>query len=181
MKIEAGKFYKTRDGRKIGPMRDVTSCGWVDWVKFVAEAEGDTEGWGANGNFYRSEPSQLDLIAEWTDEPRPWGELTDAEKGALLLAEENGKLVEVWHKDRGEWGPPLNTGLRKRPWTAYRVKPEPVVETVTVYGLSDPGGWTFGAVNMGDTHRITFTTKDGEPATGTFTNENGDVIKMERI
>lgn len=65
----------------------------------------------------------------------------------------------------------------------YDIRPEPVVETVTLWGWANKElGFIFATRSTDrDTHRITFTVTDGEPATGTFTNENGDVIKMERL
>lgn len=62
LKIETGKFYKTRDGRKVGPMRV------------------DGPAWTPNGgaHWYREDGSRYyacdrggdtDLIAEWIDEP----------------------------------------------------------------------------------------------------------------
>ena len=114
----------------------------------------------------------------------PWGEMTDAEKGALLLAHHEGKVIEemaikkTYQLDvSGVW---LNwTGPVK--WddhSAYRIKPEPKRETVTMYGSSRKGmngTWGMSTVDMQpcDTNRITFTTKDGEP--------DCDSIKMERI
>ena len=70
LKIEAGKFYRTRDGRKVGPMNVPPS--WGDWVKSIhadcVDADGYYQGWtklGLNGFEDHSDP--LDLIAEWTD------------------------------------------------------------------------------------------------------------------
>lgn len=70
MQIEAGKYYMTRDGRKVGPMRvykvgdgtfDVTDTG---------------EYWGKDGKHAEGNPSygwdhRKDLIAEWHNEPEP--------------------------------------------------------------------------------------------------------------
>lgn len=69
MKIEAGKYYKTRDGRKVGPV-EVTEYNeaypnakfWIDKYGLIQE----------NGKFGNGEGSpELDLIAEWQDEPNP--------------------------------------------------------------------------------------------------------------
>lgn len=65
IKLEVGKFYRTRDGRKVGPiMMD-------NHVRYPAK---DPEGtaWTANGFFYDpDQPHHLDLIAEWPDQPAP--------------------------------------------------------------------------------------------------------------
>jgi len=67
MKIEEGKYYRTRDGRKVGPMAYMpegrhSEFPWVD-------PEGNA--WKVNGQFslFDDGESVHDLIAEWTDEP----------------------------------------------------------------------------------------------------------------
>ena len=66
MKLEVGKYYRTRDGRKVGPM----------YKKWPCDEEGDV--WGYNGSMANysevgirwtgvNEP-ESDIIAEWTDE-----------------------------------------------------------------------------------------------------------------
>lgn len=69
MKIEKGKFYKTRDGRKVGPMRD--DWNYESLFKFhvtVGELDGDL--WEISGKNYRS--AERDLVSLWQDEtPSP--------------------------------------------------------------------------------------------------------------
>ena len=70
LKIEAGKFYRTRDGRKVGPMRlgrdaNSTSFKW-------AESHDDEGAWDDEGDYgltHLCGNYSRDLIAEWTDEP----------------------------------------------------------------------------------------------------------------
>lgn len=64
MKLEVGKYYRTRDGRKIGPL----------YEKWPDDEDGDTWGhvgggelWNHIGRHWDSRKS--DLIAEWTNEP----------------------------------------------------------------------------------------------------------------
>lgn len=69
LRIEAGKFYKTRDGRKVGPMEwrvEDTSYPWM------ADFKNDTSDphrliFTDAGRNYRLR--HLDLVAEWQDEP----------------------------------------------------------------------------------------------------------------
>lgn len=62
LKIESGKFYRTRDGRKVGPME---SDNWGDGYPWT-----DGERWySGNGAWIESEESEHDLIAEWHDTP----------------------------------------------------------------------------------------------------------------
>lgn len=74
MKIQAGKFYRTRDGRKVGPMRN-SDRGSSGAYPFVATHTGQS--WTADGHYWVSGtlPSPADLIAEWVELPAdvtPW-------------------------------------------------------------------------------------------------------------
>lgn len=61
MKIEAGKYYKTRDGRKVGHM--------VEFHPGVYCDLGDVKGlWMSNGKVKGGNgESEIDLISEWHD------------------------------------------------------------------------------------------------------------------
>lgn len=61
--IEAGKFYKTRDGRKVGPMSKYDGDSWC--------TPGDGSLWVGSGERYFGPDGggPTDLIAEWVDEP----------------------------------------------------------------------------------------------------------------
>lgn len=63
LRIEAGKFYRTRDGRKVGPVvfRGFTLNG-RSW-----EASGCH--YQKSGRVYEGQESQLDIVAEWRDDP----------------------------------------------------------------------------------------------------------------
>lgn len=79
LKLEAGHFYKTRDGRKVGPMRDDRGILGYRW-----------EGHGS-GQFYKDhgaadDGKEYDLIAEWHD-TSPVSAQVDA------IAEEYGPAV----------------------------------------------------------------------------------------
>ena len=64
LKIEAGKFYKTRDGRKVGPMS-------VDGYDLLSAPGFSLKEWYGNGRCYSdlSRTTPKDIIAEWIDEP----------------------------------------------------------------------------------------------------------------
>jgi len=66
MKIEAGKFYKTRDGRKVGPMIWVRD-GALPEPYCMFKAEGEEYSWDYHGHYSHtySGVSQMDLISEW--------------------------------------------------------------------------------------------------------------------
>lgn len=63
LKIEAGRFYKTRDGRKVGPMIVLNPRVWTFY-----EVSGDGRLWQSNGTGSNQAVGE-DLIAEWIDEP----------------------------------------------------------------------------------------------------------------
>ena len=113
-----------------------------------------------------------------TQAPKLWKDMTPEEKGALLLAHHEGKEIEWSSTDGpnmwcdGKWRPCNAVG--KFPEYAYRVKPEPVVETVTLFGQAG-FCWAFSHLQEddGDTHRITFDLVDGKP--------DCNSIKMEEI
>jgi len=61
LQIEAGKFYKTRDGRKVGPMEQSWGA-WRDATRRLT-----SQSWSANGTFIAGLVSNLDLISEWVE------------------------------------------------------------------------------------------------------------------
>lgn len=113
-----------------------------------------------------------------SDTPKTWGEMSNVEKGALLLAHhESPGSVEFYN---GSVGWETLVGLGWLSETAYRIKPEPKRETVALAGLLSAtvaGLWEFDT--MTSPHKeeadyiITFDTIDGEP--------DCTSIKMERI
>lgn len=63
LKLEVGKFYRSRDGLKVGPMRSTNS---LAWHKFT---DGHLS-YGANGGCLSTgAPFDGDLIAEWSEAP----------------------------------------------------------------------------------------------------------------
>jgi len=152
---------------------DVVECVW-DYVNTWTEGcryEMTHRGLSAD-----KPPEQLSsistfrLISRASDTPKIWGEMTDEERGALLLAEHEGKVIE---KSPNQYNPIwADKGSSSFVyWCAYRVKPEPVRETVTLhYGV---WGYASAEGHEGATHRITFDLIDGKPDCAS--------IKMEEI
>ena len=140
LQIEAGKYYRTRDGRKVGPMWEYAEGGFY-------AADGYAVVWSERGQ--SNCPYTPDIIAEWTDErasapqPKLWRDMTPEEKGALLLAHHGGRTIERWVDESLGWKivPPM--------WMlehAYRVSPEPKRETVVLYA----GDTTIGKIDLID-------------------------------
>ena len=100
--------------------------------------------------------------------PKLWGQMSPEERGALLLARHEGKGIQCFSSVSAKW---LETGPSWYPQLAYRVKPEPRVETVTLLGSTGRNFTT--NYSPFDTHRITFKTVDGEPDLSS--------IKMEKL
>jgi len=103
------------------------------------------------------------------DTPTKWADMTPEEKGALLLARHEGKVIQRSYG--GAWETVDALFFNQ---LAYRIKPEPKRETVTMTGYK-VNGWYFAKKNSQalDTHRITFDTINGEPDCAT--------IRMERL
>lgn len=196
LQLEEGKYYMTADGRKVGPMgfgAGIWHCsmegplGWQVWHEDGRVMDENTEG----------EPNDY-LIAEWypardqeltspygdnnhplpdRDTPKTWGDMTPEEKGALLLAEHEGKVIERkveyhgtltfrWHQYN------LDDVL---PSTIVRVRPEPKRGTVVLYGGTENNAtWGFYTSDSNvQSHRITFDTINGDPDFAS--------IKMDKI
>lgn len=68
LKIEEGKFYKTRDGRRVGPMAQ-----WALEAEHPWEQQGGSNVFTKGGDIWRDDgTSEYDappLIAEWIDDP----------------------------------------------------------------------------------------------------------------
>jgi hypothetical protein len=179
IKLEAGKYYRTRDGRKVGPVirYDKGYCWPWSVPQFYFTYADDGK------HFVDRRESGADLIAEWVDDPETpklWRDMTPEEKGALLLAHHDGEVIE-WsgiRKGTGGWSEwsdcdddCLWDGDFDGHGFAYRVKPEPNRVTVRLYGE------TFHNFNdllgYDPEYKITFNLIDGEPDVNS--------IKMEKL
>lgn len=144
-KLYEGDYGCTRDGQMVGPLRHDKYCdisqSWDARSSFHRDIERQL--WSPSGA--ADENDCLDIIAKWTEAPaqteaiKLWRDMTPEEKGALLLAAHEGKVIEVWvggknwlstHGDP-EWENCL----------AYRIRPEPKRETVTLYS-ADGLAWS---------------------------------------
>lgn len=110
------------------------------------------------------------IVSHAPEKPKLWRDMTPEEKGALLLAMHNGKKVEVYSD--GEW--------REKSYMtfaddyAYRIKPEPKVETVNQgYKTNSSGRFVTTSSLDHATYVVTFNLIDGEP--------DCTSIKMEKL
>lgn len=130
----------------------------------VRKKEEDVEG-------YWYAEDDLELIEE-ENEMKLWQNMTPEEKGALLLAHYEGKIIEF--NDGYGWAPVSKPSWRNT--LTYRVKPEPVVEVQRLFGWFNGhfNSTCFYANRYSDaTHKITFNVVDGEPDVTS--------VKMEKL
>jgi hypothetical protein len=74
MKIEAGKYYRTRDGQKVGPMLENEGNSFWPWTDSPNTNDGKGNAWSVFGQGCYCKPqavecADLDIIAEWTESP----------------------------------------------------------------------------------------------------------------
>lgn len=109
--------------------------------------------------------------------PKSWKDLSPKEKGALLLASHEGKAIQYF-TTKGIWSACISPIWDD--YCAYRIKPEPVVKTITQYWKTNKEG-QFVPMHMTQkptpehlpTHKITFNVVDGEPDVSS--------VRMEKI
>ena len=65
MKLEVGKYYRTRDGRKVGPLRKTA----LHDVPYEYHGKWYTEYGMCEGVMKGERLPDCDIIAEWSDEP----------------------------------------------------------------------------------------------------------------
>lgn len=126
---EKGKFYKTRDGQKAGPMS-------LDGSVAHGVVNGELRMWYSNGSYHSGEEHHLDLVAEWTDEPKTLGEMSDEEASALWLAWRRGETIQYYSTFVGDWETVVSTTPRWSPNVKYRTKPNKTVPVSCYVGGS---------------------------------------------
>jgi hypothetical protein len=140
MKIEEGKYYKTRDGRKVGPMvRGIVGSVQAYWTCRGNPLENAAAEWFECGSFWpeghknRSDTTiARDLIEEWRDPidvytipTMPFGLLTPEQQQALR--DHDGGVEWYSHAD---WVVRQNPAFGKT--DTYRARPKPAIVPDTV-------------------------------------------------
>jgi|GEM_PF-4227049 len=148
LQIEAGKYYRTRDGRKVGPMQE-SGCDEWPWIVEV----GDGRCWHNDGSEVAHTKSG-DLIAEWQDEHpahiiahegRDY-DLTALESPFGLLPGPVQEALQAWphgwvHYCGSQGWQSLPHYTRIRAPRVYRAVPAPTETRVQCYrGESHPAG-----------------------------------------
>ena len=157
-----------------------------DVVEFIETGKRSTITHFAHGSYYGTgkhpdwpycDDADFRLISRAAPEPKTWGEMTPDEKGACALALIEGRLQYSDYNSSvgypGGWNDKNNMTFFDD--TYYRIKPEPVVEEVEIYGGNGYGlGYEFNRnITADNTHRITFNTIDGKPDCSS--------VKMEEV
>ena len=137
LQIEAGKYYRSRDGRKVGPMQESGVDEWP-WIVEV----GDGRCWHNDGSEVAHTKSG-DLIAEWqedqpahiiTHEGRDY-DLTALEAPFGLLPEPVQEALKAWPHGV-VWYDGIWCKCRGRYYAdafVYRAKPAPAETRVQCY------------------------------------------------
>lgn len=139
LQIEEGKYYRARNGKKIGPMTRMPGADHYKWGWFDEDDQPYSH--TDNGRYHVNEVSGLDLIAEWVDEA-PAVDLTKIDKPLGLLDEATLKAL----KAHGGPYEAFATGGIWKPcepnwcvYMTYRVRPQPPKPRefwINVYGIS---------------------------------------------
>ena len=169
IKLEVGKRYELNNGEvhECTKMNgdDPLAVDYSGYGPFVINGclyhqDGTFAGRASIQEYHGVKRCVDDVQPDTTDDAtKLWRDMTPEEKGALLLAHHEGKTIE-WF-DRGRWITDIKFNPQKYTTLSYRVKTEPVRETMTLYG-SDNSAWLPLPLGL-DTHRITFDVIDGVP------------------
>jgi hypothetical protein len=161
MKLEVGKTYVLFNGevRKCTRFSEATDDDifFSQYGRFVLGVMYYHE----DGTFADGCPNGLDVSHEYKEETtveyKTFGEMTDEEKGALLLAQYEGKTIEILSA-LGNWVSRVYEDSCFSKSNAYRVKVEPVITTAS-RDISADDGW----------YSVSYTLVDGVPDCSTVT------------
>lgn len=129
--------YTTRDGRAV----ELKSCDHNGTYSVSALINDEVYSFTEYGKYYEHRDSSYDLIEAVEATPRNFGDMADAEKGALLLAQHEGKglehLIDGWRKKS------RNSIFNDS--VIYRVSPTYIKGTVKVDAEGNPDFETWEA------------------------------------
>jgi hypothetical protein len=150
-KLYEGDYGRTRDGQKVGPLCLGRDCGSTYRWAENPHKKGRWDDDGEDGFGFAGQNSCYDIIARWTDapaEPVLWRDMTPEQKGALLLAHHEGKVIQCWDTHGSVWA--NTTEPRWAGAYAYRIRPEPVVHRVPLAYMDGASFRQIGTVALID-------------------------------
>ncbi len=108
MKIEAGKYYRTRNGRVIGPMREIVSRSAEKWKFWAIGFNDGAPCWTDEGRWSDFEDMhEMDLISEvYVCDPPPAVKETEEELREMM------RDPRYWQKREPEWVKRVTDGFR---------------------------------------------------------------------
>jgi hypothetical protein len=125
MRIEEGRFYRTRTGKIVGPMKRFGSPTKYCWNE-AGHPDGRWSDDGEDGYASRAGATEMDLIEEWSLS------LTQIETAYGILLEKQPEIAKALRECGGPWERYTNNGdWAKIPTPAwepsgvYRLKPQP--------------------------------------------------------
>lgn len=129
MKIEEGRYYKTRDGRKVGPVTIDISEKESLRVRAPHLEAGFVAAWFEDGRFYEKPGSTYDIVALWNEGPVRTvtrKEIVPGEYGHILVdrTANDGSLVLLGFKSTGGIYPQVRSYFTSTELTA-------AIETLT--------------------------------------------------
>lgn len=147
-------------GNKILSMNDIGDVGTVVEVSSIT---GNVQVQVPNGPNNRNWSSPHDLVLV-DDSSKLWGDMTDEEQGALLLAHHRGEVVQ-YRSYNSKW-PDSWTYCKQPGWkdhVCYRIQPKPVVEEV-VWWVNQNGNVKHSEkwIKQDNVAKITYSKIDGE-------------------
>lgn len=94
MMVEQCKFYRTRSGSKIGPMR------FDGWIGMHVDTNGNGRVWMADGRVFAGKPGgdPFDIVTEWSDEPPAPPEPKAIDQ--MTLADYRNGVASIWNSYR---------------------------------------------------------------------------------
>jgi hypothetical protein len=164
VKLEEGKYYRTRDGRKVGPMQFYGA----GYQLLFCCVNGLERFWRECGKHHFG-CDEIDLVAEWVEETtmdiysleKPLGMYPQEIRDALYAYDKSGGKVQAW----GGWGWAFCEKPAFSLANTYRAVKKPEVVEAVIFGHVVSGKYFTGSSieHSFDTHKITFNLVDGVP------------------
>lgn len=169
MRVEIGYTYELNDGsvhKCVGKANVLYLFKLSNGFWYEENGQFSGVGYDESINDLDVEALSVKRRSYTSDNPQTWDEMGESEKGALLLAQYESKVIECWIGEEKGWCP-IGKGVFY-PEGAYRIKPvREVVEMAGCLSKTVKGLWEFDTMTacheMEADYRITFETVDGKP------------------